>query len=76
MIPSIGDDVLYRSIAGETWDATIVAVRSLLGSTLVDVEVFLPASHEAGLKSTTTLKGVTWHDDPNEQMRGARPKTA
>jgi hypothetical protein len=70
VMPAIGDEVAYRSIAGETWDAKIVDVRRLLGSILVDVDVFLPDNPNP----TTSLKGVSWHDDPSEEMPGARPK--
>jgi hypothetical protein len=76
MIPSKGDEVAYRSIAGETWDARIVEVRTLGGDTLVDVDIFSPSRKAYDSAVTMTLKGVTWREDPKDEMPGARPRTA
>ena len=57
--PHPGDFCLYRSIAGDIWDAIITAVHP--GAVAVDIEVILPgpAGH------TLPLRTIYWAD-PDE----------
>ena len=74
MSPAVGDAVAYRAIAGDVYEAEVTAVHGQdprFVSRRVDVEVTIP-----GVAERFTLTGVAWHEDPNEQMPGARPRTA
>lgn len=68
MMPDRGDEVAYRSFAGETWDAKITNVRP---AGFVDIEISGP-----GLREPMSLTAIRWYDDPAEKAPGARPRKA
>ena len=61
-----GDQVAYRSFAGETWPATILAVGP---PGFVDIAVSGP-----GLIEPMELHAIRWSDDPAAPLPGARPR--
>ena len=65
---AINDAVAYRSMGGDTYDATVTRVRD---AGFVDVELTGPF-----LKEPFALTAVRWYDDPDEPRSGARPRRA
>ena len=63
-----GDVVAYKSFAGETWDAVVLAVRS---PGHVDIVV-----SGSGLTEPMELHAIRWSDDPDAPLPGARPRKA
>jgi hypothetical protein len=64
--PKINESVIYRSIGGDPWGATITRVYD---DGLVDLELTGPF-----LKEPFALTAVHWSENPNETKPGARPK--
>jgi len=65
---AINESVIYKSMAGEPWDATVVRVRD---ANFVDVTLSGPF-----LREPFELHAVRWYDDPDEPKSGARPRKA
>lgn len=65
-MPAKGEKVDYRSFAGETWDAEVVAVRDPGHVDLV--------LHGPGLGEGYELHAIRWTDDVDSALPGARPK--
>jgi hypothetical protein len=71
VMPAKGDTVVYRSFAGDVYDAEVIELGA---DGRVDVEVTIP-----GLKAENgkmRLRAIRWYDDPKEPSPGARPKVA
>ena len=65
-----GERIAYRAIAGDTYDATIVAVLPVTGIAIQRVDV---AVHIPGVSEPWPLSAVVWSDDPADPQPGARP---
>ena len=65
-MPQIGDQVEYRSIAGDLWSAEVTRVRD---ADFVDILVKGP-----GITEPIEFHAVRWRDDPATKLCGARPK--
>jgi len=63
---SAGDSVAYRSFAGETWAATVLAIHA---TGHVDIAVTGP-----GLTEPMELHAIRWYEDPDDNRPGARPQ--
>jgi hypothetical protein len=69
-MPAVNEHVVYRSFAGDTWDAVVTNVWA--GGGRVDIAVEIPDSKEP--LGTFVLTAIRWYDDPKEPLPGARPK--
>jgi hypothetical protein len=67
-MPAINESCIYRSMAGEPWEATITAIGP---EGFVSVSLTGPF-----LKEPFALTAVRWYDDPDEPRSGARPRRA
>ena len=70
-MPTVNDRVVYRAIAGDCWDATVLTVRYLTAdcTTRVNLSVMGP-----GLRKPIELYDVRWYDNPDAPFEGARPR--
>jgi hypothetical protein len=73
-MPQVNERVVYRSIAGDFWDVTILAVREWhdpigLIQNVVDIRVLIP-----GRSEPIELPNICWRDDPDDTRPGARPR--
>jgi len=67
-MPAINESCIYRSMAGEPWDATITGIGP---PGFVSVSLTGPF-----LKEPFELRAVRWSDDPADSRSGARPRRA
>ena len=68
-MPTVNERVVYRAIAGDCWDATVLAVREHPPNT-VDLSVMGP-----GLRKPVELHAIRWSDDPlGQNACYARPR--
>lgn len=65
-MPEKGDQVAYRSFAGDVWDAVVTGLRE---GGFVDIDLSGP-----GLKEPYPLHAIRWSDDPADDRPGARPR--
>lgn len=69
-MPQVNECVIYRAIAGDYWDATVLAVRTIANlATRVDLSVMGP-----GLRKSVELHDVRWFENPDSLLVGARPR--
>lgn len=57
-MPSRGDEVRYRAIAGQVYDAIITGIRT---TGIVDIEVIMP-----GTERRVSLGGLKFNEQPAE----------
>jgi hypothetical protein len=67
-MPAINESCIYRSMAGEPWEAVITGIGP---PGFVSVSLTGPF-----LKEPFELRAVRWSDDPADSRSGARPRRA
>jgi hypothetical protein len=69
-MPAVNERVIYRAVAGDCWDATVLAVTMTpTALTLVNISVMGP-----GLRKPIELHDICWYDEPDAPFVGARPR--
>lgn len=70
-MPAINEQVTYRSISGDEWEATIFDVHP---DGRVDIFVALPNAKPTDEIAGYFFRAIRWYDDRNVPLPGARPR--
>lgn len=68
-MPTVNERVIYRAMAGDCWDATVLAVNKAevcdleFCDWIVDLSVMGP-----GMDDPVVFHNIPWFDDPNDPV--------